>query len=266
VAFALAHVCPVHQPGRESDDGPQNRNPRRVQRPRATNWPSRGGARERNADQAQAPELPWVPVEKEYEFETEAGRRLADLRGAAAPRLRHHVRPTTSRRLPRMLNRWTISTPPRCTSTRDVTPAFSARADRFCSSPTKVDGLAAPLRLDPRHRLPIRFRAALTKEQARGPPRSRDTDAPPEAARTGGSRSRRLDAPREPELDCVHPRERTVYHTYTVSAPDPPLLPPLIPARTDAEGSDAGAASVAQGRVPDLMTVTSAPAVARVRS
>ena len=41
-------------------------------------------------------ELPWVPVEKEYEFDTENGRKtLAELFDGrvAAPRLQHHVRP-----------------------------------------------------------------------------------------------------------------------------------------------------------------------------
>ena len=48
-------------------------------------------------------ELPWVPVEKEYEFDTEDGKKtLAELfdGSLAAARLQHHVRPRLLRSAP----------------------------------------------------------------------------------------------------------------------------------------------------------------------
>ncbi len=48
-------------------------------------------------------ELPWVPVEKEYEFDTEDGKktlRRALRRPLTAPGLQHHVRPRLRGRAP----------------------------------------------------------------------------------------------------------------------------------------------------------------------
>ena len=48
-------------------------------------------------------ELPWVPVEKEYEFDTEEGKKTprgALRRPLTAPRLQHHVRARLRRTAP----------------------------------------------------------------------------------------------------------------------------------------------------------------------
>ena len=65
-------------------------------------------------------ELPWVPVEKEYEFETEAGRKtLADMfEGArsSSPTTSCSGPTTSSAPAPDAPTWWIISMPPRCTS------------------------------------------------------------------------------------------------------------------------------------------------------
>jgi predicted dithiol-disulfide oxidoreductase (DUF899 family) len=65
-------------------------------------------------------ELPWVPVEKPYEFDTETGRKtLPDLFEGRSQLLAYDIMfgPTTSwAPVPGAPTWWTISTPPRCIS------------------------------------------------------------------------------------------------------------------------------------------------------
>ena len=92
---------------------------------------SDGVARERLA-------LPWVPVEKEYAFDTEDGAedaRRALRRPLAADRLPLHVRPRLGRGLPELLvDRPTTSTARASTSSTTTSPGPRSRALRSRSS------------------------------------------------------------------------------------------------------------------------------------
>src|SRR5215470_16427339 len=107
-------------------------------------------------------DLPWVPVEKKYEFDTEAGRKtLAELFEGRSQLLAYNIMYGPD---------YTIGACPGCTGLadgldgglvhlnhRDVTLICLARADRPAHRLQEADGLAVPVRLDLRHRFPLRL-------------------------------------------------------------------------------------------------------------
>ena len=104
---------------------------------------------------------------------------------------------------------------------------------------------------------PFDFGLAMTEEQAQQIPEVKEMiDNPPdwlqEWSRQVGAELK--DGLREGPSWIAFARENgTVYHTYTVMAPDPFVAPVLqLPARPHAEGPARGAARLAQGRVPGL--------------
>ncbi len=164
-------------------------------------------------------ELPWVPVEKKYEFETDAGRRtLADLFEGRSQLLAYNIMFGPD---------YELGACPGCSNLvdhldaaalhlghRDVTlMLLLARADRSARRLQAADGLAAPLRLDLRNRVPVRFRARVDQGAgAEDPRRSQGILDDPAGVAAGlgeaGRREARGRPPREPELHCLRSRER----------------------------------------------------------
>jgi predicted dithiol-disulfide oxidoreductase (DUF899 family) len=110
-------------------------------------------------------ELPWVPVEKEYEFDTEGGRKtLAELFDGRTQLLAYNIMYGPE---------YTLGACPGCTgladgfdggvlhmNKRDVTFICFSRApiDRLTAYKKRI-GLGVPVRVDQRIRLPVRLRA-----------------------------------------------------------------------------------------------------------
>ena len=106
---------------------------------------------------------------------------------------------------------------------------------------------------------PFDFGLAMTEEQVQEIPEVKEMiDSPPawlqEWSQQVGAELK--DGLREVPSWIAFARENgTVYHTYTVTAPDPFVAPYfLLPARPHAEGPARGAAGLAQGRIPGLRT------------
>ena len=210
-------------------------------------------------------ELPWVPVEKKYEFETEAGRRtLADLFEGRSQLLAYNIMFGPD---------YELGACPGCSSLvdhldaaalhlghRDVTLILFSRApiDRLVAYKRRM-GWQLPYVSTYGTDFPFDFGLALTKEQARETPEITGIlDAPPEWLQDWGKQigAKLEDGLRENPSWIAFARENgTVYHTYTVSAPDPFVAPYFsFLAGADAEGCRRlRAAIVAQGRVPDLI-------------
>ena len=120
--------------------------------------------------------------------------RRALRRALAAARLQHHVRARLrGRRLPRVLE-------PGGRARRDARPSepprrdadlLLARADRPADRLQGADGLAVPLRLDERDRVPVRLRARAHARAGAGDPRGPGDGrrTRPSGSRTGGGRS-----------------------------------------------------------------------------
>src|SRR6266705_2155117 len=151
-------------------------------------------------------------------------------RALTAARLQHHVRPLLhARRLPwlhqpgRRARRLARSPePPR----RD--PAlFFAGAGRAADGLQAADGLAVPLRLHLQQRFRVRLRPR--EEQAQQVPEVKEMiDNPPEFLKEWSRQigAELKDGLRENPSWIAFARENgTVYHTYTVSAPDPFVAP-----------------------------------------
>ena len=143
-------------------------------------------------------ELPWVPVEKEYEFETEAGRRtLADLFEGRSQLLAYNIMFGPD---------YELGACPGCSSLvdhldaaalhlghRDVTLILFSRApiDRLVAYKRRM-GWQLPYVSTYGTDFPFDFGLALTKEQARETPEITGIlDAPPEWLQAGGNRSAR---------------------------------------------------------------------------
>ena len=181
-------------------------------------------------------ELPWVPVEKKYEFETEAGRRTlarTALRSCApsASSTTSCSGPTTARRLPRMLEPGgPLDAAALHLGHRDVTLILFSRApiDRLVAYKRRMDW-QLPYVSTYGTDFPFDFGLALTKERARETPEiSGILDAPPEWLQDWGKQigAKLEDGLRENPSWIAFARENgTVYHTYTVSAPDPFVAP-----------------------------------------
>src|ERR1043166_1323994 len=180
-------------------------------------------------------ELPWVPVEKEYEFDTEEGKKsLADLFEGRSQLLAYNVMYGPD---------YKNGACPGCTSLadelsgglvhlnhRDVTLICFSRAPiEWLTAYKKRMGWEFPYVSTYNTDFAFDFGLALTKEQAQEIPEVKEMLADPpgwleEWAEQVGAKLE--DGLREAPSWIAFARENgTVYHTYTVSAPDPFVAP-----------------------------------------
>jgi predicted dithiol-disulfide oxidoreductase (DUF899 family) len=180
-------------------------------------------------------ELPWVPVEKDYEFDTEEGRKtLAELFDGRSQLLAYNVMFGPD---------YELGACPGCSSladgldgalvhlrNRDVTPICFSRApiDRLLAYKRRM-GWQFPYVSTYESEFPFDFGLAMTEEQAQGVPEVAEMiDNPPGwleewSAQVGAELK---DGLREAPGWIAFARENgTVYHTYTVTAPDPFVAP-----------------------------------------
>ena len=216
-------------------------------------------------------ELPWVPVEKEYEFDTEDGKKtLAELFDGRSQLLAYNVMFGPD---------YDNGACPGCTSLADGFDGGLVHLNHrdvtlICFSRAPIERLAAykkrmgwqfPYVSTYNTDFAFDFGLAMTEEQARADPRGEGDDrqpsgvAPGMVGRRSGPSSRTVCA-RTPSWIAFARENGTVYHTYTVSAPDPFVAPVLqLPARPDAEGPARRAPRLAQGRVPRLTVRWTSP-------
>jgi len=177
-------------------------------------------------------ELPWVPVEKEYVFNTQDGKKtLAELFEGRSQLLAYNIMYGPD---------YTVGACPGCTNVgdgfdpttllhlnkRDVTMICFSRApiDRLTAYKERM-GWEFPYVSTYDTDFPWDFGLALTEEQAQQIPEVQEmVQNPPEwlsfwASQTGAALE---DGLREnPSFIAFAKDNGTVYHTYTVSAPDP---------------------------------------------
>jgi predicted dithiol-disulfide oxidoreductase (DUF899 family) len=180
-------------------------------------------------------ELPWVPVEKEYEFETEDGRKtLAELFDGRSQLLAYNIMFGPD---------YELGACPGCTSLADGLDGTLVHmqhrdASLICFSRAPIDRLVAykrrmgwqfPYVSTNGTEFPFDFGLALTPEQADGIPELREMiDDPPGWLQewSGQVGAELKDGLREnPSWIAFAREDDTVYHTYTVSAPDPFVAP-----------------------------------------
>jgi predicted dithiol-disulfide oxidoreductase (DUF899 family) len=180
-------------------------------------------------------ELPWVPVEKDYEFDTEDGKKtLADLFGGRSQLLAYNIMFGPD---------YSNGACPGCTNLgdeldgtlvhlnhRDVTLMCFSRApiDRLVAYKERM-GWQFPYVSTYDSDFPFDLGLAMTPEQAEGIPQIQEMIAdPPDwleewSAQVGAKLE---DGLREAPAWIAFARENgTVYHTYTVTAPDPFVAP-----------------------------------------
>jgi predicted dithiol-disulfide oxidoreductase (DUF899 family) len=180
-------------------------------------------------------ELPWVPVEQEYTFETEEGEKtLAELFDGRSQLLAYNIMYGPE---------YTLGACPGCTSLadgfdgalvhlneRDVTFLCFSRApiDRLVAYKKRM-GWQFPYVSTYRMDFPFDFGLALTEEQAEEIPAVQElVENPPDwlefwATQVGAELK---DGLREAPGYIAFARENgTVFHTYTVAAPDPFVAP-----------------------------------------
>jgi predicted dithiol-disulfide oxidoreductase (DUF899 family) len=181
-------------------------------------------------------ELPWVPVEKDYVFETQTGKKtLAELFDGRSQLLAYNIMYGPD---------YTVGACPGCTNLadgfdsttllhlgeRDVTMLCFSRApiDRLSAYKERM-GWEFPYVSTHGTDFPWDFGLALTEEQAQQIPEVMQmVDDPPEwlkfwASQVGADLK---DGLREnPSYIAFAKDNGTVYHTYTVSAPDPFVSP-----------------------------------------
>jgi predicted dithiol-disulfide oxidoreductase (DUF899 family) len=184
---------------------------------------------------AQRQQLPWVPVEKEYEFDTEDGKKtLAELFEGRSYLLAYNIMFGPD---------YSLGACPGCTNLGDelsATRIHLAHRDvtLICFSRAPIDRLTAykqrmgwefPYVSTYDTEFPFDFGLALKREQAQDIPQIKEiVDDPPPwlehwAEQIGAQLS---DGLRENPSYIAFARENgTVYHTYTVSAPDPFVAP-----------------------------------------
>lgn len=180
-------------------------------------------------------DLPWVPVEKEYVFDTEDGRKtLAELFDGRSQLLAYNVMFGPD---------YTLGACPGCTSLADqldgpLVHLNHADVTLLCFSRAPIEHLAAY-----RKRMgwgfryvstyntdfPFDFGLALSEEQAQQIPQIQEmVDNPPEFLREWSKQigAELKDGLREAPGWIAFARDNgTVYHTYTVTAPDPFVAP-----------------------------------------
>jgi len=180
-------------------------------------------------------ELPWVPVEKEYEFDTEEGTKtLAELFDGRSQLLAYNIMFGPD---------YTKGACPGCTSLGDGLDGALVHLNHqdvtlICFSRAPIDRLIAykermgwefPYVSTYNGDFAFDFGLALTREQAQGIPEIEQMIAgPPDwlvewSEQVGADLA---DGLRENPSWIAFARENgTVYHTYTVSAPDPFVAP-----------------------------------------
>ncbi len=180
-------------------------------------------------------ELPWVPVEKDYVFDTEEGQKtLAELFDGRSQLLAYNIMYGPD---------YEIGACPGCTSLADGFEGALLHLNKrdvtlICFSRAPIDRIAAY-----RRRMgwqfsyvstygtdfPFDFGLALTEEQAEQIPEVKVmVDEPPEWLRFWSEQigAELKDGLREAPGYIAFARENgTVYHTYTVTAPDPFVAP-----------------------------------------
>jgi len=180
-------------------------------------------------------ELPWVPVEKEYEFDTEDGRKtLAELFDGRSQLLAYNIMFGPD---------YELGACPGCTNLADgfdgVLLHLNKRDVTFlCFSRAPIDRLVAykqrmgwqfPYVSTHGTEFPFDFGLALTREQgAQIPDYKAMVDNPPDWLRFWSSQvgAELEDGLREAPGYIAFARDNgTVYHTYTVTAPDPFVAP-----------------------------------------
>jgi len=184
---------------------------------------------------AKRQDLPWVPVEKEYTFETEDGRKtLADLFAGRSQLLAYNIMFGPD---------YTNGACPGCTSVGDgldgtLVHLNHADVTLICFSRAPIERLIAYKQRMDWHfpyvstyhtDFPFDFNLALSKQQAQGVPEIKEmVDDPPawlqEWSQQVGADLK--DGLREVPGWIAFARENgKVYHTYTVTAPDPFVAP-----------------------------------------
>ena len=180
-------------------------------------------------------ELPWVPVEKDYELDTEAGKKtLAELFEGRSQLLAYNIMYGPD---------YEFGACPGCTSLADGFDGTLVHLNHqdvtfICFSRAPIDRLAAykermgwqfPYVSTYGSEFPFDFGLALTEEQAEGIPEIKAmVDDPPDWLRFWSTQvgAELKDGLRENPSYIAFARENgTVYHTYTVSAPDPFVAP-----------------------------------------
>ena len=193
-------------------------------------------AAERNEEiKRKRADLPWVPVEKEYEFETEEGTKtLADLFDGRSQLLAYNIMFGPD---------YELGACPGCSSLADGLDGTLVHMEHrdgrlICFSRAPIDRLAAykrrmgwqfPYVSTHGSDFPFDFGLAMTPEQAEGVPEVKQmVDDPPEWLREWSEQvgAELKDGLREAPGWIAFARENgTVYHTYTVTAPDPFVAP-----------------------------------------
>jgi predicted dithiol-disulfide oxidoreductase (DUF899 family) len=179
--------------------------------------------------------LPWVPVEKEYEFDTEEGKKtLADLFDGRSQLLAYNIMFGPD---------YTNGACPGCTSLADGLDGGLVHLNHsdvtlICFSRAPIERLAAykermdwqfPYVSTYNSDFAFDFGLALTEEQARQVPELMEmVNNPPGWLQDWADQvgAELKDGLRENPSWIVFARDNgTVYHTYTVSAPDPFVAP-----------------------------------------
>jgi predicted dithiol-disulfide oxidoreductase (DUF899 family) len=180
-------------------------------------------------------ELPWVPVEKEYEFDTEDGKKtLAELFDGRSQLLAYNIMFGPD---------YEVGACPGCSNLGDQFDGTRVHLKHrdvtlICFSRAPIERLAAykermgwqfPYVSTYGTDFPFDFGLALTPEQAQEIPEVTQRVAnPPEWLEDWGRQvgAKLEDGLREAPSFIAFARENgTVYHTYTVSAPDPFVAP-----------------------------------------
>jgi predicted dithiol-disulfide oxidoreductase (DUF899 family) len=180
-------------------------------------------------------ELPWVPVEKEYEFDTESGKKtLAELFDGRSQLLAYNIMFGPD---------YELGACPGCTNLGDEIDATRVHLNHrdvtlICFSRAPIDRLIAykqrmgwqfPYVSTYGTEFPFDFGIALTPGQVQAiPPIKEMIDNPPEDLEVWSRQigAKLEDGLREGPSFIVFARENgTVYHTYTVMAPDPFVAP-----------------------------------------
>ena len=219
-------------------------------------------------------ELPWVPVEKEYEFDTEDGKKtLAELFDGRSQLLAYNIMFGPD---------YTLGACPGCTSLadgldgslvhlnhRDVTLLCFSRApiDRLTAYKQRM-GWEFPYVSTYDTDFAFDFGLALTEEQAQQRPRDQGDDREPARVAPGvvGPDRGRAEgrAAREPELDRLRARERhRLPHLHRVGARSVRRAVLQLPARANTETATRRAPLLAEGRVPGLTSTRDCPGLPR---
>jgi predicted dithiol-disulfide oxidoreductase (DUF899 family) len=213
-------------------------------------------------------ELPWVPVDKKYEFDTEEGKKtLAELFDGRSQLLAYNIMFGPD---------FEVGACPGCSNLGDELDATRVHLNHrdvtlICFSRAPIDRLTAykermrwrfPYVSTYRSDFPFDFGLAMTPEQAEQIPEVKEmVDNPPRVAPglvTAGRRGPQGRPAREPELHRLRPRERDRLPHVHGGGTGPVRRPvPLLPAGPHAEAAARGTAGLAQRRVPRRLSASS---------